>query len=796
MNTRTCRVGIHGRNDFTFIESDYALVRRANIETVKMMGQTRPEVYERLRQENSTIEFIVRLYDAAINDHPTPQEFVNRVASQISDVKGFATKFEVHNEPNHLKRYEGWGATPEDARNFNAWYLQVFDILKRKFPWAQFGFPGLAIPHGDFPDLDLGWIEVCRPAVEKSDFLCVHCYWQTPPGQENNHLADFWGLRFKFYHDKFPDKIIDITEFGNSNSQAEPPLPLPEQEMARQYVEYYQELFKYPYINSASSYISSSPDPTWAPFFWGEEVINAVGAMPRPRLVPARVVPKVDYGVEYVRYTPLTVIPGGERATFDVTLRNTGRKTWARGGPNPVHLGYHWYTLGGEPVAAVEDIRTELPRDVATGESVTLRGVPVSAPAEGGNFVLHVELVEEGVAWFSDHRVKPLVFNVQVTPPVVTAVEKARTFPETGFTVRGPFLEFFDKYGLDICGYPISDQIMADGYPSQYFQRIALEEYEPGKVRLKLVGTQAYTAQQIIAQLQQELEQARLAGGVGPAVVPKPDIRDITDSLPKHPTKRYPTRTRDQIEYLVIRHTGMDPSKGPDLIAKVLVERKDMPGIFYHYFIAADGSIYQTQRLETVVPFAPGHDSEGVCIVFAGRFDDTVPTEEQLASGGKLCAWLLQELDLPLEAVKGHKDFVVITSPGKQWDEGRVWRNALLEQIRQAQAEVSPVPAKKALGHYVLFWQYPDDWAKDDWLGAINYIGRFRPTCGFSVDDAMQADFVTIIGGPLGVSVEVEQKLRNAGCRVERIAGETSADTAAILDDMARRGQRFLTFDL
>src|SRR5512136_2574682 len=101
---------------------------------------------------------------------------------------------------------------------------------------------------------------------------------------------------------------------------------------------------------------------------------------------------------------------------------------------------------------------------------------------------------------------------------------------------------------------------------------------------------------------------------------------------------------------------------------------------------------------------------------------------------------------------------------------------------------------RRALGHYMLFWQTLSDWARDDFLGAQTYIGRFRVTAGFSVDDAMQAEYVTIVGGPLGISSEAEMILRAAGCKVERVAGDTTAETKQILEQMAQQGQRFLTF--
>ena len=100
----------------------------------------------------------------------------------------------------------------------------------------------------------------------------------------------------------------------------------------------------------------------------------------------------------------------------------------------------------------------------------------------------------------------------------------------------------------------------------------------------------------------------------------------------------------------------------------------------------------------------------------------------------------------------------------------------------------------RRVGHYVLFWQKPDAWAQQDWKAAETYIGRFRPTAGFSVDDAKAAQFVTIVGGSAGVPVEAEQQLRAAGCQVERLAGIDYADTKRILDALAESGRRFQSF--
>jgi len=68
-----------------------------------------------------------------------------------------------------------------------------------------------------------------------------------------------------------------------------------------------------------------------------------------------------------------------------------------------VNLGYHWYTATGQ--AAVWDgARTKLPADLPAGATVTVQA-QVTAPAQGGNYSLRFDLVQEGVAWFSNKGV-------------------------------------------------------------------------------------------------------------------------------------------------------------------------------------------------------------------------------------------------------------------------------------------------------------------------------------------------------------------------------------------------------
>ncbi|MGD8737090.1 MAG: hypothetical protein PVJ85_10085, partial [Anaerolineae bacterium] len=171
------RVGLHGRNSVHFTELDYELVRRARIETLKMLSLTDVSVYERLRRDNPEIEFIVRLYDDRLHydSRPSPTAFVTKMVPLVKRLKTYVTKFEIHNEPNHVDGIEGWGSSDQQARSFVAWYLPVLQGLKRACPWASLGFPGLAL---NFPHRDLAWLDICKEAIQASDWLGCHCYWQ------------------------------------------------------------------------------------------------------------------------------------------------------------------------------------------------------------------------------------------------------------------------------------------------------------------------------------------------------------------------------------------------------------------------------------------------------------------------------------------------------------------------------------------------------------------------------------------------------------------------------------------
>ena len=315
----------------------------------------------------------------------------------------------------------------------------------------------------------------------------------------------------------------------------------------------------------------------------------------------------------------------------------------------------------------------------------------------------------------------------------------------------------------------------------------------------QLRALEAYTAdvQTRLAQTESLLAAAQSAAATAqpaPTAVPPPNIIDIVDTLPRSSdlSNQYPQRTLAQIRHLVIHHTGTDDSAlTPQAMADFQIKdpKHQWPGIGFHFFIAADGTTYQTNRMETACYHVPHHNADSVGIVLAGQFSGKSPSPAQLASTAALLAWLVQELRLPPDSIIGHSEFSDQDTdcPGMDWQGQSRWKDALLQHVRQrTQAQPRPIY------HYVLLWQTATSWAEADWQAVARYVGRFRPAVGFSGQEALQAEHVTIIGGPDGVPMEVEQMLRAAGCRVQRVAGKNAKQTRALLDTMARDGQRFL----
>lgn len=243
-----------------------------------------------------------------------------------------------------------------------------------------------------------------------------------------------------------------------------------------------------------------------------------------------------------------------------------------------------------------------------------------------------------------------------------------RHFPSAGVSVGGPFLAFYEHFGPTICGLPLSDEIMHEGRKIQVFEHLALEEYATGKVRPAALGADW------LARLTEEETAAERTDDVR--------VIDLVDRLPRRDgAADYDRRPLADIRYLVIHHTGAPPTVGPEAIAQEHINGFGWPGIGYHYVVGADGTVWRTQDLTVVSHHARQFNGVSVGIALAGDLLDGVPPAAQLDRTAALLADLLDQLGLPISAVRGHRELVETRCPGDAFM--RVWRPRLLTALRR-----------------------------------------------------------------------------------------------------------------
>lgn len=130
------------------------------------------------------------------------------------------------------------------------------------------------------------------------------------------------------------------------------------------------------------------------------------------------------YGALYEPEEASLVLRPTQSHRTRLRLTNTGRMTWKR--DDDFHLSYHW--LDEDRRTLQDGGRTQLPRDLAGGESVRL-DAEVVAPREEGRYLLVWDMVHEHTTWFSGQGVR-----VASVPVTVTWAEVALPPPLSGRT--------------------------------------------------------------------------------------------------------------------------------------------------------------------------------------------------------------------------------------------------------------------------------------------------------------------------------------------------------------------------
>ena len=132
-------------------------------------------------------------------------------------------------------------------------------------------------------------------------------------------------------------------------------------------------------------------------------VIHAERGAPHRLRMPAPIARAGDpprlQGAYDVDYIGIDAPAGADPATTILCTLTFANRSW-RLWDSPIFASYHWLDRRGA-VVVQDGARTPLPRTIAPGAAcaMTLR---IETPPAPGRYILAVDLVEEGVTWFSE----------------------------------------------------------------------------------------------------------------------------------------------------------------------------------------------------------------------------------------------------------------------------------------------------------------------------------------------------------------------------------------------------------
>ena len=125
-----------------------------------------------------------------------------------------------------------------------------------------------------------------------------------------------------------------------------------------------------------------------------------------------------DATIEIAGSVPKSVAASSE---FAVTLRirNSSQRTWEQPFYGPLALGNHWLNGTGELMVVQDDGRSPLLQVVPPGLEWPVL-LTMRAPAHTGAYVVEVDVVHEGISWFSHKGSAALRFLLNVAENVET----------------------------------------------------------------------------------------------------------------------------------------------------------------------------------------------------------------------------------------------------------------------------------------------------------------------------------------------------------------------------------------
>lgn len=226
-----CLVGVHGRVKEPLREQEVAWLQAIEPEAVKLSAAERSSTIEKLLENKPDLLLVTRL-EADFSKGPVAaNQFAQMNLKVVQEhYQAGVRYFEIGSSPN--MQAEGWNRSWRNGGEFAAWFEAVQAELRPNFNSIKLGFPGLS-PGGNLS----GWrqdewtfLDEAEAAVDSADWLGVICHWM----DEAEMLSVTGGRRYFHYRERFPDKLLMISEFNNPSSE------VTRQKKAAQYKQYFR----------------------------------------------------------------------------------------------------------------------------------------------------------------------------------------------------------------------------------------------------------------------------------------------------------------------------------------------------------------------------------------------------------------------------------------------------------------------------------------------------------------------------------------------------------------------------
>lgn len=122
----------------------------------------------------------------------------------------------------------------------------------------------------------------------------------------------------------------------------------------------------------------------------------------------------MNYAANILLTNYTSTIVSNQAVVVQCQITNIGALPWHNEGLQMVNVAYRWSDRQNQYVIA-DGRRTQLKRSVAPGESIDCDLV-IESPPGSGTYTLHIDLVAEQIAWFSDYGQPTLDLPVTIEP--------------------------------------------------------------------------------------------------------------------------------------------------------------------------------------------------------------------------------------------------------------------------------------------------------------------------------------------------------------------------------------------